>query len=251
MLGISSCLLILFAWHDDADQLIPIAAAVPRPLLLVHVISAPREILRREVLRLACPFGEDARGYFVTGRPAPVKERDILALNLDDLPEAMSHKRQLALKAAVQQPDWTYYLQMDSDSFVRYGPLLAWLDAQNVSDERVMWGRYMTIEPERHRLPGYGYIYYPGGMGVAMTRPLVECLAALPAPLLASYPFDDVALGIWIGDCNGTRTVHTTDFHDWPNQGGNPRAITPASLIIHHIDATQMLWLRDYVSSLA
>ena len=207
------------------------------PLLLVHVISAPHELDRRAAIRAVCPFPPNGSA-FVLGNPAPA-EADLLVLPIRDGRESMSLKRLLAFRAALARP-WTWYMQTDSDSFIRYAPLTAFLRNQTAAG-RTLIGRFMDIEPTRHLLPGYGWIRYPGGMAMVFTRSLVECVASLEDPILPSYPMDDVAIGLWTQACNATG-IHTTDFHDWP-VGGNARPLSATSLAVHFLKPDQMLAL--------
>ncbi|PPQ69333.1 hypothetical protein CVT26_002565 [Gymnopilus dilepis] len=216
----------------------------PEPLVLrIAVITRLDAFERRRVIRETVFHGVRERDVsmhyrFVVGAPPKTDEGektqrlvqeendrfdDILMLHeIDDIPERISEKRYGALKwgGSVPNDTYDYFVTLDSDTFVRFGPLARRLPVLfgdktiKPREDPLLIGRmgshltyFLPTVPDGNEnaqdedefVVG-PWFSYPIGIGYMLSSSLVKILLSTdpPLPHHIHYPSDDVMIGSWL-----------------------------------------------------
>jgi len=216
---ILASLLLLSSYSADVT-----IATQPRYHFAVAVLSKHSDTLRRATLR-ATVFANVSFPYvFIVGKTENVlSEPDLVVLDVVDSHDTLAYKRVSSIQWAAQQ-NADFFVQMDSDSFVRFDALRNVM--QQYVNTSVVYGRMIMFEDS---------LKYPGGMAYVISHSLTTLLARSNCETNVLYPFDDVMVGRCLRSVNATTLINDDNFHDFPGKGGNAHIVTKSSLVVHHL----------------
>ncbi|GJJ06704.1 hypothetical protein Clacol_000899 [Clathrus columnatus] len=255
----------IFAFDKESRPLWMDSPPTQPPLSLrVAVLSHPKEVQRRQLIRDNLFKGvrrnEIHIDYrFLVGLPVDgdnvvekkveqLKEEekekgDLVIVEIKEAFNRLSEKRFAALKWAdsFSNTSYDYFMNLDSDTFVRFGPLArrlpTVLKGKNVNPRedpiiiarmRPHWWHWVTTVSDQNqdstdqdlRLDGPWYSY-PIGIGYMLSSSLVKSMVTtrVPLPHHIHFPNDDVMIGSWISSLktfpDPEHSFRVSRQHDW------------------------------------